>query len=111
MRAFTSDVVPTGAVTLALVSICLFSCLPAPLERRSIAGGELAVMRAEEDIQSVHDPEFVLADEATPVMRSGEQVLGFEVDATPIAIALRLLDDHEIVNGALDPSRTFAAAW
>ncbi len=100
-----------GVVTLALVSIGLVSCLPTPLERRPLAGGELAVMRAAEEIQSVQDPEFVPADEAAPVMRSGEQVLGFEVDGAPIAIALRLLDDHEIVNGALDPSRTFAATW
>lgn len=100
-------------VLCLLVPLAVTSCLPKPIETRELAGGTLATMRPPEEIPSLHDPRFLTVDEVGNSMRDGEKVLGFETGGRPMAIALRVLDDHEIVNGnpGNDPADAFAATW
>lgn len=108
MRFFSKNVRAAG-LFLPLVA----SCAHHPLEVREVGGGPLATMRPVEDIPSLHDAQFLPAAEAAGHMRPGEEVIGFVVGGEPMAIALRVLDDHEIVNGraAAAPEAAFAATW
>lgn len=98
-----------GFAVIALVA----SCARTPLEIDEVRGGTLATMRSAESIRSLHDPTLIDAAAAERLMRPGQKVVGFEVGGRSIAIALRVLDDHEIVNLSLaqDPESAYAVTW
>ena len=100
------------AVAFAIVALA-GSCARRPLEVDEVHGGTLATLRPPEDIRSLHDPDLLDAEAAGRAMRPEEKVVGFEVGGRSIAIALRVLDDHEIVNlrVAHDPESAYAATW
>lgn len=69
-------------------------------------------MRDMEEIRSLHDPVFFTAKEAAHLLRPDEKVLGFKTGEIAVAISLRVLDDHEIVNLELgEPAAAIAATW
>ena len=100
--------------TIALLSLLFLSgaCVHHPREVETIQGGKLATLRAVEEVRSLQDPAFFTAEQAANLMRADEKVLGFEAGETALAISLRLLDDHEIVNLKLgEASSAVAATW
>lgn len=99
---------------IAFLSLLLLggACVHHPVKVETIQSGTLATMRAEEEIRSLHDPAFLTAKEATNLMRPDEKVLGFAAGEIAVAISLRVLDDHEIVNLKLgESSSAVAATW
>jgi hypothetical protein len=102
----------TLTVAFAIVALA-GSCARRPLKVDEIGGGTLATMRPPEDIRSLHDPELLDATSAARAMRPQEKVVGFDMGGRSIAIALGVLDDHEIVNlsSAHDPGSAYAATW
>ncbi len=100
------------AVAIAIVALA-GSCARRPLKVDKVGGGTLVTMRPPEDIRSLHDPELLDAASGARAMRPKEKVVGFDMSGRSIAIALRVLDDHEIVNLSLahDPGSAYAATW
>ena len=84
-----------------------------PRDLTELAGGTLAVMKDVQEIEALVDPPLETAAQAMKATKADERVLGFELSEQSIAISLRLLDDHEIVNARLgsDPATAFAATW
>ena len=100
-------------VPLLLLLTLATACARTPIEVVQLKGGSLATMRPPEDIQSLHDPQLLTVEQADGRLRDDERVLGIEIGDRAVAIALRVLDDHEIVNASLadDPGSAFAATW
>ncbi len=89
------------------------SCAVTPREITNVRGGPLATLLDQESIRSLHEPDLLIAERASARMRNGEKVLGLVVGEHAVAISLRVLDDHEIVNlEPLDASGpALAATW
>lgn len=103
------------------IATCLLMVLAAsgvagcaqPRGLTELAGSTLAMMRDLQEIKALVDPPLETAAQAMKAMKADQRVLGFELSEQSFAISLRLLDDHEIVNGQLgsDPAAAFAATW
>ena len=101
-----------GLLLLTALLVATLACVSHPMKVETLQGGTLATMREVEDIQSLHSPQLLTVDKAADLMREDEEVLGFQVGERAVAIALRVLDDHEIVNLARDESTpAIAATW
>ena len=97
-------------VCMALLSV-LAACRHRPLVVQEIRGGTLATLRPQEDMRALRDPELLSAEDAAGWMRPDTKVLGFNSGGISVAISLRLLDDHEIVNLSLPSVPDLAATW
>jgi hypothetical protein len=98
---------------LLAIPLSAAACVPRPTHVTEIEGAPLATLRPAEDIPSVHDPDLLTASEADRVLRQDSEVIGFVLDGQPVAVALRLLDEHEIVNLQLGDrdGNGVAATW
>lgn len=109
MRAHSSTAA-RFCIFMALLSV-LAACRHRPLAVQEIGGGTLATLRPQEDMRALRDPALLSAEDAARWMRPHEKVLGFDSGGTSVAISLRLLDDHEIINLSLPSVPGLAATW
>ena len=98
---------------IALGLLLGLGCSRKPLEVEGLAGGRLVTVRPPADIASLNDPPLLTADEADAWMRPSTPVVGYVSEGHAIAVSLRTLDDHEIVNlrFGTEGSAAYAATW
>lgn len=114
VRARTAHAGDRVAAAAAVLSVAfLTSCGVKPQQVETLHGGTLATLREAQSIEALTDVATVPGRDAR--MRRAERVVAFVAGETPVAVSLRLLDDHEIVNLAVDTSgerrAALAATW
>ena len=98
---------------ILLPTLALPGCHRKPIETQEVRGGVLATMRPPEEIESIRNPSFLTVAQAENLMDPEQQVLGFVAGGQPHAIAMRVMDEHEIVNSppSSDVSTGYTATW
>ena len=98
---------------IILSTLALPGCHWKPIESQEVRGGVLATMRPTEEIESIRNPRFLTVEQAENLMDPEQQVLGFVAGGQPHAIAMRVMDEHEIVNSlpSSSVSASYTATW